>query len=218
MVERVQVPNPQVPENELATAQILVTLNGPTRIVEIKDGARMQAKFAQPSGLTTDGKSLFVADSETSSIRQLPLVADPEARVKTLVGRSLFVFGDVDGPGQVAEDAPAAKPEARVQHALGVVHVNGKLYVADTYNSKVKAFDLKSGELTTLVSGRPMGMFGPAVLNEPGGISYASGKLYVADTNAHRIRVVDLKTKHVSTLKLKGVEPPLPPPKEEPKK
>ena len=181
----------------------------------LTDGLLRKAAFAQPSGLTTDGKSLFVADSETSSIRQLPLVADPEARVKTLVGRSLFVFGDVDGPGQVAvEDAPGAKPEARIQHALGVVHVNGKLYVADTYNSKVKAFDLKTGELTTLVSGRPMGVFGPAVLNEPGGISYAGGKLYVADTNAHRIRVIDLATKAVTTLQLKGVEPPaLPKPK-----
>ena len=174
----------------------------------LTDGLLRKAAFAQPSGLTTDGKSLFVADSETSSLRQLPLTADPEARVKTLVGRSLFVFGDVDGPGQVADDPLMSKPEARIQHALGVVHVGGTLYVADTYNSKIKAFDLKSGELTTLVSGRPLGVFGPAVLNEPAGISHANGKLYVADTNAHRIRVIDIATKAVTTLQLKGVEPP----------
>ena len=92
--------------------------------------------------------------------------------------------------------------------------------MADTYNSKIKEFDLKSGELKTLVSGRPMGLFGPTVFNEPAGISYASGKLYVADTNAHRIRVIDLASKAVTTLQLKGVEPP-PAPKEvkpEPKK
>ncbi len=182
----------------------------------LTDGLLRRAAFAQPSGLTTDGKNLYVADSETSSIRQLPMVADPEARVKTLVGRALFVFGDVDGPGQVADDPLMVKPEARVQHALGVVHVNGKLYVADTYNSKIKTFDLKTGELTTLMSGRPMGMFGPSVFNEPGGISHANGKLYVADTNAHRIRVIDIATKAVTTLQLKGVEPP-PAPKE-PKK
>ena len=69
----------------------------------------------------------------------------------------------------------------------------------------------------SILSGRPLGMFGPAVFNEPGGISYANGKLYVADTNAHRIRVVDLATKVVTTLPLKGVEPP-PVPKPEPKK
>jgi len=177
----------------------------------LTDGLLRGSAFAQPSALTTDGKDLFVADSETSSLRQLPLTATPEARVKTLVGRDLFAFGDVDGPGRLADDAPGTKREARLQHALGAVHVDGKLYVADTYNSKIKVFDLKTGELTTLVSGRPFGSFGPAVLNEPAGISYANGKLYVADTNAHRIRVIDRATLAVTTLALKGVEPPMVP-------
>ncbi|QJW95670.1 thioredoxin-like domain-containing protein [Frigoriglobus tundricola] len=177
----------------------------------LTDGLLRGSSFAQPSALTTDGKDLFVADSETSSLRQLPLTATPEARVKTLVGRDLFAFGDVDGPGQVANDPLGTKREARLQHALGVVHVDGKLYVADTYNSKIKVFDLKTGELATLVSGRPFGPFGPSVLNEPGGISYANGKLYVADTNAHRIRVIDRATLAVTTLTLKGVEPPVVP-------
>lgn len=184
----------------------------------IGDGPLRKAMFAQPSGLTSDGKYLYVADSEISALRRVPLEAD--GRVETLVGRGLFVFGDADGPGQVDDDPLMTKPEARLQHALGVVHVGGKLYVADTYNSKIKEFDLKSGALTTFVSGRPMGAFGPTVFNEPAGISYANGKLYVADTNAHRIRVVDLASRAVSTLQLKGVEPP-PAPKEvkpEPKK
>jgi thiol-disulfide isomerase/thioredoxin len=172
----------------------------------IGDGPLRKAMFAQPSGLASDGKYLYVADSEISALRRVPL--EPDGKVETLVGRGLFVFGDADGPGRVEEDPPLTQVEARLQHALGVVHVNGKLYVADTYNSKIKVFDLKAGTLTTLISGRPMGLFGPTVLNEPAGISHANGKLYVADTNAHRIRVVDLATKAVSTLQLKGVEPP----------
>jgi thiol-disulfide isomerase/thioredoxin len=59
------------------------------------DGAGMVSSFAQPSGLTTDGKSLFVADAETSSIRAVSLTTRD---VHTLVGQDLFVFGDVDGP------------------------------------------------------------------------------------------------------------------------
>jgi len=180
----------------------------------LTDGLLRSAAFAQPSGLTTDGKSIFVADSETSSLRQLPLLADLEARVQTLVGRALFIFGDRDGPGQDGGDESIT--EARMQHALGVTYHDGKLYVADTYNSKIKEFDLRTRKLTTLVNGHPFGMFGPAVFSEPGGISYSNGKLYVADTNAHRIRVVDLTTKAVSTLQLKGVDPPKPP--EMPKK
>ena len=39
----------------------------------IVDGTLAQSRFAQPSGLATDGKTLYVADSETSSIRTVPM-------------------------------------------------------------------------------------------------------------------------------------------------
>ena len=42
------------------------------------------ASFAQPSGLATDGTSLFVADSEASSIRAVPFGGHGE--VRTVVG------------------------------------------------------------------------------------------------------------------------------------
>lgn len=174
----------------------------------IGDGPLRKAMFAQPSGLASDGKYLYVADSEISALRKVPL--DPDGQVETLVGRGLFTFGDVDGPGQIADDPLKQKAEARLQHALGVAHADGKLFVADTYNSKIKVFDLKTGELKTLLGGKSLGWFSPALFNEPAGISYAGGKLYVADTNAHRVRVVDVATKAVTTLPLKGVEPPAP--------
>ncbi len=175
----------------------------------LTDGTLRKSALAQPSGLATDGKNLFVADSETSALRKIPL--DGEGKVTTLVGRSLFAFGDRDGFGQ--DGGETSETEARMQHALGVAYHNDKVYVADTYNSKIKEFDLKTGKLTTVAGGRPFGMFGPALLNEPGGLSYAGGKLYIADTNAHRIRVLDLATKTFTTLPLKGVEPPAMPKK-----
>jgi DNA-binding beta-propeller fold protein YncE len=162
----------------------------------LHDGALGSSSFAQPSGLTTDGKRLYVADSETSSIRAVPL--DGKGEVKTLVGLDLFVFGDVDGKGN----------EVRLQHALGVAYHEGKLYVADTYNSKIKVLDPKTRTCKTFLGGEEEGWLATPVFNEPAGLSCAAGKLYVADTNAHRIRVVDLKTKTVSTLQLQGVEAP----------
>ena len=48
------------------------------------DGPHKFASFAQPSGLATDGKTLYVADSETSSVRAVPF--DPTGRVSTIVG------------------------------------------------------------------------------------------------------------------------------------
>ena len=131
----------------------------------IGDGPLAFANFAQPSGLATDGKNLYVADSEISALRKVPLGG--AGRVETLVGRGLFVFGDQDGPGQV-EDPLSDKKEARLQHALGVAHHDGKLYVADTYNSKVRVFDLKTKELTTLVGGNEWGWLVPPDVQRAG--------------------------------------------------
>jgi DNA-binding beta-propeller fold protein YncE len=162
----------------------------------IADGPLRLSCFAQPSGLACDGKTLYVADSEVSGIRAVPL--DDEGQVKTLVGKGLFQFGDVDGDGD----------KARLQHALGLAYHDGKLYVADTYNSKIKVIDPAKRTCETFLGGDEAGWLAGPVFSEPGGISYADGKLYVADTNAHRIRVVDVKTKTVATLKLQGVEAP----------
>ncbi len=161
------------------------------------------ASFAQPSGLASDGTWLYVADSEGSSIRAVPF--DPRKEVKTVVGTShlnearLFTFGDVDGPAK----------QALLQHPLGVVFYGGQLYVADTYNSKIKVVDPTSGTTKTLAgTGKPGNADDPPQFNEPGGISAAAGKLFIADTNNHRIRVLDLSSGKVATLSIAGLQPP----------
>jgi sugar lactone lactonase YvrE len=163
---------------------------------DIADGPPDDAEFAQPSGLASDGKWLYVADSEVSAVRTVPLNA--EGRVRTLVGQGLFDFGDVDGTGD----------RVRLQHALGVAWHDGKVFVADTYNSKIKVIDPEKRTCKTFVGGDPDGWLAGPLFLEPSGLSIAGSKLYVADTNAHRIRVVDLATKKVSTLPMQGVEPP----------
>jgi thiol-disulfide isomerase/thioredoxin len=160
--------------------------------------------FAQPSGLTSDGTWLYVADSEGSSIRSVPL--PPGKQVRTLVGTAhlpkgrLFTFGDVDGTAQTA----------LMQHPLGVAFYQGRLYVADTYNNKIRVVDPADGTTKSLVgTGRAGKDDGPeATFDEPAGISAAAGKLYVADTNNHLIRVVDLSGARVETLTIAGLTPP----------
>ncbi len=160
------------------------------------DGARQAAAFAQPSGLATDGKRLFVADSEVSSVRAVDL---PETgdRVTTVAGsEELFGFGDGDGVGQAA----------RLQHCLGVAFEGGALYLADTYNHKVKKIDPASRKVESLLgTGKPGRGLDPLELYEPGGLAVAAGKLYIADTNNHRIVVVDLATKKATELALEGL-------------
>jgi thiol-disulfide isomerase/thioredoxin len=160
----------------------------------IADGIPQRAAFAQPSGLTSDGKTLYVADSEVSAIRAVNLAGGD---VRTIVGEGLFEFGDADGTGD----------QVRLQHALGVAYHDGRLFVADTYNNKIKVIDPETRSSSTFL-GQLGGWLNFSLFNEPGGLNFAAGKMYVADTNGHRIQVVDMKTKAVTTLKLQGVEAP----------
>jgi len=174
------------------------------------DGTFEESAFAQPSGLARWKGTLYVADSESSSIRSLDL---EKRTVGTLVGgnfapANLFHFGDEDGKGL----------GMRLQHPLGVAVVEGVLYIADTYNHKVKAVDLAdldggSGAVRTFAgTGKPGRVDGPAaeaLFHEPGGLAHLAGKLYVADTNNHRIRIIDVAARTVSTLELRGVPVPM---------
>lgn len=155
------------------------------------------AAFAQPSGIVSDGKSLFIADSESNIIRRIDL---ERQTVETLVGGDLWEFGDKDGEGD----------EVRLQHPLAVTLYDGKILIADTYNHKIKQLDAEKRTVKSFLgtgkSGQTDGARGS--FYEPGGLDVASGKLFIADTNNQAIRVVDLKTKQVSTLKIEGLTPP----------
>lgn len=161
------------------------------------DGALKESAFAQPSGIASDGKNLFVADSESNIIRDVNF---EKQTVVTLVGGDLYDFGDVDGEGD----------EAKLQHPLGVEIYGDKVLIADTYNHKIKILDPQNRTVQTFLgngkSGQTDGM--NPQFYEPGGISIAEGKLFIADTNNQAIRIADLKTKMVSTLKIEGLTPP----------
>lgn len=150
------------------------------------DDANGEATFAQPSGLATNGKVLYVADSESSSIRQVDV--DPRGRTVTVAGSGeLFGFGDRDGAGLAV----------RFQHPLGVALWHDKLFVADTFNHRIRQIDVKSRVVSTwLGTGKPeRGTDERIGFYEPGGLAVAGDTLYIADTIHHRIVAVDIQTK-----------------------
>lgn len=158
-----------------------------------RDGPLDSSEFAQPSGLTTDGEKIYVADSESSSIREIDINKE---RVRTIVGLDLFEFGDSDGKGEAV----------RLQHPLGVLYHDGLLYVADTYNHKIKVVDPRERTAKTFLgTGVPGHRDGEgAEFYEPGGVSFAGDRFYIADTNNHALRVVEPFGK-VNTLVLSGL-------------
>src|SRR5215467_9977307 len=156
-----------------------------TRRAGLVDGPRSEAWLAQPNGMTLDDdRMLYFADSETSAVRVVKLSGPQE--VTTLVGTGLFDFGDVDGRGD----------EVRLQHVQAVCFVDGLVYLADTYNNRIKVLNPRTREVRSFagtgVAGLKDGMIDVAQFNEPAGLASAGGKLYVADTNNHAIRVIDL--------------------------
>ncbi len=163
----------------------------------LDDGPLGSATLAQPSGITTDGNRLYFADSETSAVRSSDL--PPNGRLRTIVGLGLFEFGDVDG----------ADHSIRLQHPIGVAHHEGTIYVADTYNHKIKrVLPVTRSCFTMLGTGEAGHRDGPgdqALFSEPSGLSIAAGKMYIADTNNHAIRVANLESGEVSTLDLSGI-------------
>ena len=164
----------------------------------IQDGPRLTATLSQPSGLSSDGATLWFTDPEASAIRSVDLTDGDE--LKTLVGTGLFSWGDSVGDGGATE----------LQHALGIELVGDSLYVADTYNHRIKAIRLSTGDSVLVVGNGLPGLndgYGPAAqLAEPSGLSLANEVLYIADTNNHRIRTLKVGTGELTTLRFSNLE------------
>ena len=164
-----------------------------TGIESLVDGPLLEAGIGQPSALATDGEVLFFAGSENNSIRQAHL--DPDGLVQTIIGSGYWGFGDRDGPAE----------QALLQFPAGLAHLDGVLYIADTFNNKIKKLDLTTAYTETILGTGASGAgdgFTP-MFNEPSGLSVIPDRLFVADTNNHVIRVVDLLTGYTSTLALR---------------
>jgi hypothetical protein len=145
------------------------------------DGPIRRAAFAQPSGLALLDDSLYVADSEISSIRAIDdLHGFP--KVRTVCGSGeLFGFGDRDGVGG----------EVLLQHPLGIAAGDRVLHVADSFNHKIKRVDPATGECRTLFGMLQRLPETGEGFWEPEGLAYADGMLYIADTNNHRIVAIE---------------------------
>ncbi len=132
------------------------------------DGPLADAWFAQTSGFAATDDRLWLADSETSSLRWVE-----RENVHTAVGTGLFDFGFRDGPAG----------QALLQHPLGVTALpDGSVAVCDTYNGAVRRYDPQTKELSTIAVG----------LAEPSGAVVDGEHLVVVESAAHRLTRVPL--------------------------
>jgi len=171
-----------------------------TGVESIHDDRFLDATFAQPMGLAALDRTVYVADAESSAIRALDF---DTGRVRRLLGRGLFYFGDLDAIGD----------SARLQHPQGIVATeeDGKpvLYLADTFNNKIKRLDLGCRAVATVAgTGEQGNCDGDALdaeFREPSGLALAGRTLFIADTHNHAIRVLDLDRGRITTMRLSPV-------------
>jgi len=118
-----------------------------------------------PSAIAFDGDgNLIVADSGTHTIKSV----NSKGEVLTIAGvenRAGFADGDA--------------ATAMFNAPIGIAVDKNKIYVADTYNDKIRV--LENGKVSTIAKG----------FDTPCGIAIWRDKLLVADTGARKIRVIE---------------------------
>jgi len=168
---------------------ILARLAG-TGAEGLQDGMALHGAMAQPSGLAYDEETgrIFIADSETSSVRFLQLGETPQ--LMTLVGTGLFDFGYKNG----------SFGEARLQHCLGLSVRGEEVVVADSYNARLAALDLAAQEVSDIDDGYTCIDAVCLPLAEPAGVQHdGETRLLVSDTNNHRLLIYDRNARTTAT-------------------
>ncbi len=136
-------------------------------------------KFDTPSQIVFDKNGdLIVADSGSQTIKKIK----PNGEIEIIAGvenQSGFQDGDTKS--------------ALFNSPIGVAVLEDKIFVADTYNDKIRV--IENGKVSTLAGssvGFADGIGNQAKFDTPCGIAVTiDGKLIVADSNNRRLRVVE---------------------------
>jgi hypothetical protein len=201
------------------------TLAGAAGAQGTTDGTGTAARFYQPSGITTDGTNLYVADSGNNpSIRKIVIATGAVTTLAggigsfngiTTDGSNLYVSllyrickieissGNVTvlagstTPGAVNSSGVAASFGA----PAGLTMDGTNLYVVDANNNSIRKVVISNGAVTTLAGAAEVdGTGATASFFSPFGITTDGANLYVTDSDSNTIRKVVIATGAVTTL------------------
>jgi sugar lactone lactonase YvrE len=170
----------------LGTGEV-TTIAGLAYACSVVDATGAAARFKTPRAITTDGASLFVADTSAYVIRQVDLAT---LAVTTLAGTA-------NTPGN-ADGAPGTAT------FIGGLTTDGtSLFASDAGNNSIRQVDPRTGEVTTLAggaSGYVDGTLAEARFSSPRAITTDGAALYVADFSNSAVRRIDLGGGTVETV------------------
>jgi len=149
------------------------------------NGAAASASLSEPFGVAVDASgNLYIADTSNHRIRKV----DSFGTITTVAGNGTEGFS---GDGAAATSATLNTP-------IGMaVDTSGVLYVADSFNNRIRKIDA-AGVITTVAGNGDARFSGDhaaatrASLSAPFGVAVdKAGNLFIADTSNHRVRKVD---------------------------
>jgi sugar lactone lactonase YvrE len=155
-----------------------------------------QAQIVSPFGVAFDGeKTLFFVEMTGRRVQKI----GRDSLATTVAGTGQ--------EGSSGDQGPAVRAELNGPHSLAVTR-NGDIFVADTWNNRIRKVDAKTGSITNFAgTGKKAfsGDGGPATQAEFGGVyclalDEANQTLALADLDNRKIRQIDLKTVVVSTV------------------
>ncbi len=169
------------------TTGIVTTLAG-TGTAGWRDGAANSARFNSPADLCIDDSgNVYISDFLNQRIRKLSV----DGYVSTIAGTGTAGYIDSD------------HSTARFNYPRGICRdVSGNLYIADSWNHRIRKID-NFGMVTTFAGGgSSMGVGSTGALVDsnninarfftPAGLAIDQyGNIYVADAYNHRIRKID---------------------------
>lgn len=169
--------NDSVRKIEIATG-LVATLAGSGSFGDT-DGPGVTASFNGPNGITTDGTYLYVADAGNKKIRKIMINT---GAVTSLAGSRW----DTDGAGS----------STGFYRPSGITSDGDHLYVADTFNNKIRKVEIATGIVSTFAGSH----WGETALISPYGITTDGIHLYICDTGNHKIRKIEIATGVITTL------------------
>jgi len=173
----------------LSLSGAVTTFAGTTGLSGSTDATGTAAKFNYPYAITTDGNSLYIADTSNNRIRKVEISSGV---VTTLAGSS---SGSTDGTGT----------SAKFNDPYGITTDGSNLYVADYRNHTIRKIVISTVEVSTLAgtagsSGSMDGTGSYAKFNKPTGITTDGINLYVSGYMNHTIRKISISNGIVTTI------------------
>jgi sugar lactone lactonase YvrE len=149
-------------------------------------GPANQAALNEPAALAIDDEGrLYIADQSNHRVRMVDLKTGV---IQTIAGNGIATY---DGDGKRAIEIALAGPS-------GLALVADRLYVADTFNGRVRCIELSSGLMTTVAGDGGVYRYESpsdapsASLSRPTGIALDyEGHLFLTDSDNHVIRQWD---------------------------